>query len=123
MRCTYAAAQAATPPGLDAEPDLLTLADPAGTDPATFFPVAREFARWRQTRVTVQAVVAYGEATSETETLRVCAVRCGECDDLIGPTRNFTAVLETQDWVYDPADGTVAFTVEPAGEVECQQKF
>lgn len=123
MRCSFVTAQAATPPGIDSEPDLMVLTPVLASEPDTFFPMAREMSRWRKTALTVQAVVAYGEATVETETLRVCSVRCGECGDIIGPTRNFTAVLESQDWVYDPARGTVSFTVGAVNETECQGKF
>lgn len=123
MRCSYMARQAETPPGTEDIPELFELVDPAGTDPETFFPLAREFARWRNTRVTVQGVVAYGEAESEARTLRVCSVRCGECGDLIGPTRNYTAVLESQDWVYSPETGVGGFSVESLAETECQARF
>ncbi len=123
MRCAFVTDQAASPPGMTSVDPLMTLTGALAATPEDFYPMAREMARWRRGLFPVQAVVAFGEAQAESRTLRVCAIRCGECDDVIGPTRNYTAVLETQDWVYDPTAATVSFAVEDTREVECQAKF
>lgn len=124
MRCDFATAEAPTPPGADSVPAFMQLTDAAAEDPGAFFPMVRDIVRWRRVdELTVQVVLSWGEAEVESEHGRVCAVRCGDCSDQIGPTRNATAILESQDWVYTPDDGAVSFGVEAVREVDCQLKF
>lgn len=118
MRCDFLSEQTATPPGLDPVPVFGKYAADVDID-ADFFPVVREFARWRQTLVTVQVILSYGEVHTESAHLGLCAVRCGFCDDPSG-VANITAVLERQDWRLGKDGRTLSFDVEPHLEAECQ---
>lgn len=122
FRCDFATDASALPPGEDSVADLLHLT--SAMEASAFFPVARELARWRRVDdLTVQVILNWGEVEVESAQLRVCAVRCGDCDDQIGPTRNTTAILESQDWIATPDDGVVRFDVTAVREVACQLKF
>lgn len=121
MHCDFVAEQALTPPTTTNIERLLVYAGTPDAD-EDFFPVMREMSRWRETPLTIQAVLSYGEAHTESYRLRVCDVRCGECDDPYGNVRNVTGVVEQQDWVYDPTSNAVSFEVKSLYEGECQIK-
>ena len=118
MRCDFISDQAATPPGLDPVSVLATYAEVVDID-TDFFPIVREFARWRQNLVTIQVILSYGEVHTESAKLGLCAIRCGDCDDPSG-IANITAVLERQDWRLGKDGRTMSFDVEPLLEADCQ---
>lgn len=122
MRCDFLAELAAAPPGVESVPEFAEYVN--DIEPETdFFPVMREMSRWRQTQLTMQIVLSFGEAQTESSHLRVCDVRCGTCEDPFGPVRNVTGIVETQDWVYDPATRKVSFEVAQGEETACETKY
>lgn len=119
MHCDFMAAQAETPPGTSSVADFATYA--GEPDPALdFYPVAREWTRWRQTALQIQVVLAFGEVGTEREHLRVCSVRCGDCEDGYGSILNVTGVLETQDWSFDAGSKSVSWEVVAELETDCE---
>jgi hypothetical protein len=123
VRCDFLSALDVTPPGLDPVPDYATYAAPPVAD-EDFFPVMREIAKWRQTNLTFQSILSWGEVRTETLHLRTCNVRCGVCEDPTGGRlRDVTGVLEQGDWTADPVTGAVAFEPTAILEVDCYASF
>jgi hypothetical protein len=123
LSCTLFSDIEPAPPGTEPVPAFAQYATVPVTDDADFFPVAREMVAWRQTALTIQVILSWGEATTETRHLRTCGVRCQDCEDPWGPLRSVTGVVETTDWTLDPTTGVVDYDVKAEPEVDCYVRY
>jgi hypothetical protein len=121
-RCDFFSYLAAAPPGVEAEVPFAQYAGELASDD-DFSSVMREMMAQRASRLTVQVILSWGEAVTESRRLRTCAVHCGDCEDPFGPWRDVTGVLESTDWVLDVASGEVTFTPTEHFETACTVRY